>query len=141
MVIKTSRFGDVECQDEYVFSFEEGLLGFPEDRKFVILNHPGSGVFKWLQSLDDPELAFVITEPFLFFPDYEFDIDDAFVTGLKIKDPQKVLVYTILVIPPDTKRITANLKAPIIINGDNRKGKQVILLDDKYSTKQYIFIE
>ena len=139
MIVNTSRFGEVECQEEHIFSFVEGPLGFPGAKNFVIMNHSGNGIFKWLQSLDDPELAFVIAEPFAFFPEYEFDLDEADVTLLEIQEPKKVLVYTILVIPSDLKKITANLKAPIIINGENRKGKQVVLLDDSYSTKHYIF--
>ncbi|MFZ5639699.1 MAG: flagellar assembly protein FliW [Bacillota bacterium] len=139
MIVKTSRFGEVECQDEHIFSFIEGPLGFPGAKNFVIINHPGNNIFKWLQSVDDPELAFVIAEPFVFFSDYEFNLEDTDVTLLEIRDPKKVLVYTILVIPPDFKKITANLKAPIVINGDNRKGKQVVLLDERYSTKHFVF--
>ncbi len=139
MIVKTSRFSEVECQEEHIFSFIEGPLGFPEAKKFVILNHPGSSVIKWLQSLDDPELAFVIVEPFTFFPDYEFDLDDTDINLLEIKDPKKILIYSILLIPPDPKKLTANLKAPIVINGENRRGKQVVIMDDRYSTKHYIF--
>lgn len=139
MIVKTSRFGEVECQEEHLFSFIEGPLGFPEAKNFVILNHPSNGIFKWLQSLDDPELAFVIVEPFAFFPSYEFDLEDSDIELLEITDPKKVLVYSILVIPPDPKKITANLKAPIVINGENRKGKQVILMDNRYMTKHYMF--
>jgi flagellar assembly factor FliW len=138
-MVKTSRFGEVECQEEHIFSFVEGPLGFPGAKNFVIMNHPGNGVFKWLQSLDEPELAFVIAEPFAFFPEYAFDLEEADVAQLEIKEPGKVLVYTILVIPPDLKKITANLKAPVIINGENRKGKQVVLPDARYSTRHYIF--
>lgn len=141
MIVKTSRFGEVECQEEHIFSFVEGPLGFPGAKNFVILNHPGNGIFKWLQSVDDPELAFVIVEPFAFFSDYEFDLEDADANLLEIKDPKKVLVYNILVIPPDPKKITANLKAPIIINGENRKGKQVVLMDNRYMTRHYIFTD
>lgn len=139
MIVKTSRFGEVTCNDEHVFSFVEGPLGFPGAKKFVILNHPGSSIFKWLQSVEDPELAFVITEPFLFFPEYEFDLADDDVEVLEIRDPKKVLVYSILVIPQEPEKITVNLKAPIVINGDNRKGKQIVIMDDRYSTKHYIF--
>ena len=141
MLVKTSRFGEVECQEEHIFSFVEGPLGFPGAKNFVILNHPGNGIFKWLQSVDDPELAFVIVEPYTFFSDYEFDLEDADANLLEIKDPKKVLVYTILVIPANPKKITANLKAPIIINGENRKGKQVVLMDNRYMTRHYIFTD
>ncbi len=139
MIVNTSRFGEVECQEEHIFSFVEGPLGFPGAKKFIVLNHPGSGIFKWLQSVDDPELAFVIAEPFVFFTEYEFDLEDTDVSLLEIKDPKKILVYAILVISPDPKNISANLKAPIVINGENRRGKQVVVVDDRYSTKHYIF--
>lgn len=141
MIVKTSRFGEIEYQEEHVFSFIEGPLGFPGAKKFVILNHPNSSVFKWLQSIDEPEAAFVIAEPFLFFPEYEFDLEEADVKVLELKDPKKVLTYTILVIPPDPRKITANLKAPVVINGDNRKGKQVVLMDQRYSTKHYVLAQ
>ncbi len=139
MIIKTSRFGEVECQEEHIFRFVEGPLGFSEAKNFIILNHPGNAVFKWLQSTDNPELAFVVAEPFYFFPDYAFDLEDNDVKVLGIQDREKVLVYTIILIPGDPKKITTNLKAPVIVNGENRKGKQVVLLDERYSTKHYIF--
>lgn len=141
MLINTSRFGEIEYQEEHVFTMVEGILGFPKSKKYIILNHQNNTIFKWLQSIDDPELAFVIVEPYLFFPDYSFDLNDDDVDILKIRSRDKVMVYTILVIPEDPKLITANLKAPVVINSDNRKGKQVALLDERYTTRHYIFAQ
>ncbi len=141
MKIETSRFGEVECEEEHIIEFIEGPFGFPEAKRFIVMNHPGNGVFKWLQSVDNADLAFVVVDPFPFFPGYGFDLDSSDVEILELEDPKKALVYTILVVPSEPKKITANLRAPVIINAENRKGRQIVLVDECYGTKHYIFAE
>ena len=74
MVIKTTRFGEIEIDESRIIHFAEGLVGFPEDKKYVVMEHKPGSPFMWLQSLSSPNLAFVIMNPFLFYPDYLKDI-------------------------------------------------------------------
>jgi len=138
--LNTTNFGEIEIDKEKIFSFPDGLLGFEEDREFVIINSEDPEIpFQWLQSLRNPDLAFVIINPFLVYPNYDIRISKAVRDKLKIEDEKDVAIYSIVVVPEDMEKMTANLLGPIILNIDKKLGKQVILDDDRYSTKHYIF--
>jgi len=138
--LNTTNFGEIEIDKEKIFSFPDGLLGFEEDREFVIINNEDPEIpFQWLQSLRNPDLAFVIINPFLVYPNYDIRISKAVRDKLKIEDEKDVAIYSIVVVPEDMEKMTANLLGPIILNIDKKLGKQVILDDDRYSTKHYIF--
>ncbi|HHV38353.1 MAG TPA: flagellar assembly protein FliW [Tepidimicrobium sp.] len=140
MKLNTTNFGEIEIDKEKIFSFPDGLLGFEEDREFVIINNEDPEIpFQWLQSLRNPDLAFVIINPFLVYPNYDIRISKAVRDKLKIEDEKDVAIYSIVVVPEDMEKMTANLLGPIILNIDKKLGKQVILDDDRYSTKHYIF--
>ncbi|MBW2492018.1 MAG: flagellar assembly protein FliW, partial [Deltaproteobacteria bacterium] len=74
MKIKTTRFGTIDIEEEKIIEMPFGMLGFPDKKKFIILKHQENSPFFWYQSIDDPGLAFVITNPFLFLPDYKIDL-------------------------------------------------------------------
>ena len=96
----------------------------------------------FLQSLKTPELAFVMTMPLIFFPDYEFTIDDDVEKALGLTSPEQVLIYTILTLSGrDIKDLTANLMAPIVINTETRKARQIVLDRSPYTTKHRLFPE
>lgn len=142
MKLDTKNFGIIEFDDSEIICFPDGLPGFENDKKFIVLNHPDSdSPFKWLQSVDNTDLAFVIINPFLFKPDYEFDIPKHVLEKLKIKEEKEVLVYSIVVVPEDITKMTANLLGPIIINSKEKLGKQIIVDDNRYKTKHYILEE
>lgn len=137
MKIDTKIVGMVEYTLEDIIHFEEGLYGFTTMKKFVLITNPEEDLpFHWLQSVDDENLSFIVTSPFLFVKDYDFEVSDLVVEKLDIKSHEDVEVYTITVIPNSVENTTINLKAPLLINKKNRKGKQVILEEDfpyKYS--------
>ncbi len=140
MKLKTRHFGEIEINEEDILVFDDGILGFEDSKKYIIINNPDPKVpFMWLQGVDEPELAFVITDPFLFVKDLEFDIPDRTVEELAAEKPQDIVVYSIAVVPEDIKEMTINLKGPIVINGINKKAKQIVLENDKYSLKHKIF--
>lgn len=142
MQINTKRFGVVEIDEKGIIDFPEGIPGFESTKKYVLLgSDTGDSPFKWLQSVDNPDLSLVVIEPKVFISDYVIDIDDSEVEILDIKDIKNVLVYSIVVIPEDIKKMTANLKAPILINEENKRGKQVILDKGNYQVKHYILDE
>lgn len=142
MIINTKQFGEMEIDEDKIITFEEGMLGFEDIKKYtVILNQDKDVPFNWLQAIDDSDLAFVITNPFLFKEDYEFDISDKVINELGIKKEEDVIIFSIAVVPKNLKKITINLRGPLIINIKNKKGKQIVLDQEKYKLKYYIFEE
>lgn len=139
MEIITRNFGKIEVDENGIIDFPEGIPGFANTKKFVLLGQATkSSPFQWLQSVDSPEVAFVVTDPFAIRGDYIVDVDDAEVKAIEIRDTDKILSLVIVVIPSDITKMSANLRAPILINTENKKGKQVMLNNDAYKIKHYI---
>jgi flagellar assembly factor FliW len=136
----TTRFGLVEVNEDNLITFAEGIPGFPQAKKFVLIPHAEDSPFTWLQSADIPDLAFVVTDPWLFFEDYKPVVSEVDLESLNIKDsPQdSLVVFSILTLPGDPHKMTANLQAPIIINSSNNMAKQVILVSENYTTKHLL---
>lgn len=141
VTIKTSRFGEVEVKNEDIIHLPAGLIGFPELKKYVLLDHGKDSPFKWLQSLEDGAIAFVLINPLLFKPDYEVEVTEAEVVDLAIEDEEDAIVSVIVTMPSNPQNMTANLKAPLVFNLKNRKGKQVILTNSGYTTRHNILDE
>lgn len=137
----TTRFGVVEIDQENIVRFNEGIPGFPEARNFVLIPHKEDSPFAWLQSVDMADLAFVVTDPWLFFEDYQPVIDESVIEELGAHEEAEgdsessIVVMAILTIPKETHKMTANLQAPVIINTRNNRAKQVILSSEEYTTK------
>lgn len=100
MIINTSRFGDVEIEEEKIIKMPEGILGFSDQKRFFMMNRKDTP-FKWLQSLDDPNLAFVILNPLVFEPNYHINIPKSEVAFLDILDEKDALIMVIISIPKD----------------------------------------
>jgi len=142
MKLNTRHFGEIEINDTEIITFPNGLLAFEDHKRFIIIENPDKEVpFHWLQSIDDGDIAFVVINPFIFKKDYEFDIPQAVTDKLAIKEEKDVAVYTIVVVPEDVSKMTANLSGPIIINTIKKLGKQIILDDKRYTTKHLILEE
>lgn len=138
MKIQTKYQGEMEIEKKDIWNFANGIPGFPDEKEFVILSLPENEVYAILQSVKTPYLGFVIANPFLFFPDYSFDMDDAAVEQLQLKREKDVLIYSILTIQEPFEKTTANLQAPLIFNIQNRQAKQLILNEPHYKTKHII---
>ncbi len=142
MQVETRHFGMLEVDDDEIISFDNGLPGFEYIRKFFIVNTEDSkSPFKWLQSFDFPELAFVVADPFSIIKDYYVDIPDSFAEELEIRDPSDAAVFAVVVVPEDISKITANLKCPVIINTRTRKGSQVIIENSPYQIKHPLAVQ
>jgi flagellar assembly factor FliW len=136
MKVKSSRFGEVEVPADRVISLPQGMIGFPQLRRYVLIQHSDGSPFFWLQSLDAAELAFVMVNPLLFDSEYKFTLSNAETKLLSVEDPSQIQVWVVVTIPagkPD--QMTANLKAPLVINLANRNAAQIILDDAKYSVR------
>ena len=139
--VNTTRFGEIEVKEKDIIVLPAGLIGFPELKKYVLLDHDKESPFKWLQSLDDGAIAFVLINPLLFKPDYTVEVTEAEVSDLDIKDEKDAIISVIITMPSNPQNMTANLKAPLVFNLKNRKGKQVILNNSEYTTRHNIMEE
>lgn len=139
MKLVTDYRGEVEYEQEDIIVLDEGMYGFDGKTDFLMIaNVEAELPFHWLQSIEDEDLVFVVVDPFLFVEEYDFKLDDWTVEQLGIEAIEDLVIYNAVVIPEDVSKITANLKAPIIINVKNKKAKQVIL-DEDYPYKYELF--
>lgn len=139
--VKTSRFGEIDVQDSDTIELPHGLIGFPELKKYILLDHDKDSPFKWLQSLDDGLMAFVLINPLLFKPDYTVEVSETEVSDLELKEEEDAVISVVITMPTNPQNMTANLKAPLVFNLKNRKGKQIILNSSSYTTRHNIMEE
>ncbi|MBQ9376429.1 MAG: flagellar assembly protein FliW [Schwartzia sp.] len=138
--INTVRFGELEIDEAKIVRCEEGLPAFEDEHEFLILPYESDSPYTFLQSAKTPELAFLLAIPFVFFPDYEFQLDDDVAKKLDIQGADDILLYVLLTIPGGRiADMTANLMAPLVINKRTFQGKQVVLEKSKYTTKHRLF--
>lgn len=138
MRIHTVNFGDLEIAQDAVITFDDGLPGFPQLRRFVVLEMDDIKPFKYLQALPDddtPPIALYLINPFMVDPSYEFRLMDSDMEAIKSKNSTELTIYAVATIPADPRDATLNLMAPIVINEKDRRGRQVILHDSKYSVR------
>ena len=140
MKINTLRFGEIEIEESRIFQFIMPIIGFNELKSYVILDSNSDGLFKWLQSIEDPALAFPIVSVFSMDMDYTIDLPDNVVDILKITNTESLLVMNVASIPQDNPRgTTINLLAPIIFNLDEQIAGQVILSGSGYDISFPLF--
>jgi flagellar assembly factor FliW len=128
-VIKTFQFGTIEIEPHHIFYFENGILGFEDLREFVLIADEETLPFKWLISVENPEIGFPLLSPWhldlMYDPGPDFDLE-------------KLVLMVIVTLEDENKQMTANMKAPIVFDVENQKGWQIILPTDKYSTNYVI---
>lgn len=130
----TTRFGEIEYNPDNILNFPAGLIGLPTLNNFIVIPSKKEGPLFWIQSVDEPEYAFVLTDPTNFFLDYIVVPEKSERDTLQIGEKDECFVLTVVTIPPDQK-ITINLAAPILYSPKTNRALQVILEDSKYSTK------
>lgn len=132
MFIQTTRFGSIEVDEGRLIDFPRGLLGFTRHRRYALLQPSEDGPFLWLQSIEAPELAFVVTDPALFVPGYQLPARCEQLEDLGA-DASRVQVFVIV-----NKRgsvLTGNLQGPLVVQTDRRIGVQMVLADRRYTTR------
>lgn len=140
MKIKTTRFGEVEVNNDLCFEMVIPILGYENERGFILLEHNEKSNFRWLQSLNTPDLAFAVTVAGGFGIDYVFELMDEPQEALGIEKAEDIFVLNIVVIPHDNpKAATINLAAPLIFNLNNHKAGQVVLNDPKFKIDHPLF--
>ena len=134
MEIETTRFGRLSVDDDRVITFPRGLLGFPDHARFALIQTGEENYFFWLQSTDEPSLAFVVADPGIFFKDYDVPVREETQQDLKLTDPAYAQLFVICNKVGDW--LTGNLLGPIVVNAANRLGTQVVLTEKKWTTRQ-----
>jgi flagellar assembly factor FliW len=131
MKFASTRFGNLEVDDRTILTFPTGILGFPDQTKYVILDHDTEAPFKWLHCVEQADLAFVIIDPALFKPDYCVSPGQDDLAEIEATRGQDLVIAVLLTIPSDDPgRVTANLRGPLVMNPDSRLCKQLVLSED-----------
>ncbi len=141
MLIQTTRFDTVNVTAEDVLFFPEGLLGFSDLQRFVLLDDPNDEIFAWLQSCEMPDVAFPVLEPELFSDQFQLSLTKHDLQALQAENTNRLRAFSIVTIPEQPKEMTANLKAPVIINLENRVGRQCVLQDTQLAIREPIFLK
>jgi len=142
MILNTAKFGEIEVDDKHVFEFVLPIIGFDELHKYILLDPSQDTLFKWLQSIEEPGLAFPVISVASLNYDYSIDISDDVIQALEIKNAESLLVMNVTSIPQDNpKGTTINLLAPLIFNVDNQKAGQIVLSGSGYDISHPMFKE
>ena len=138
MNVMTLRFGEIGIDESRIIEMPDGMLGFT-DRRFIILSPDNNGQFFWLQSLETPDLAFVVTDPASFFDGYEVNLTSDEFELIKLEPDSEVIILAVVTMASDVAEITLNLQGPIVVNPRKMVAKQIVLGEGKYGTKHPLF--
>ncbi len=141
MKVNTTRFGELQVNQEDVINFSDGLLGFEGLKQFFVVDPGDSTLILWLQSIEDSKIAFPIIEPKIFKPEYVAKLLPADMASIKLESLSDAKIYSILTIPSQITEMNANLKAPVVINNTKKIAKQIVLQDNKLSVKYEMYKE
>lgn len=139
MEIESTRFGTITVADQNILQFPHGIPGFIDEKEFAFLPYQPDSPFAFLQSVKEPDLTFMIVEPFTFFPDYDFELEDSIVKELQISEANPPQVFSIIRVPEKFEEMTANLLAPVIVNWQCRKAIQCVLDKTAYTVRHRVF--
>lgn len=143
MLVKTRFFGEVDIEDEKILTFDNGIMGFEDMKRWTLIydiEKGSEGPISWFQSLDMAELALPVINPYTVTAIYEPVVEDELLKPLgEFKDEELVTLLTITIPSEDPSKTTANFRAPILINPVNRKGIQVIVNNEDYPIKFSIY--
>jgi flagellar assembly factor FliW len=131
---------DIAADEDSVFTFPEGLLGFPELRRFTLEATELDGVY-WLQSLECEPLSFVLADPFTIVPGYEIDLGEGELGPFRNSDPASIGLLTILNIREGGAGVTANLQGPVVVDMNRRQGRQIVLRESPYGVSWPVELE
>jgi flagellar assembly factor FliW len=129
MQVETTRFGSVGIEADDILLFPGGLIGFEQNRHWVLLGDADNPAVGWLQSVSDPSLAVPVISPRRFAPQYRVRVCRSQILPLELGEQDQA--YVLAIVSQNDEMLTANLKSPLIINLDRRLGRQVITNDEQ----------
>jgi len=133
--VETVRFGRLEVAEDDVIEFGRGILGFESLTRFVHIERDQEAPFGWLQSLDDPSVAFAVANPAIFFPTYEVRVDPRELGDVTPGPNDRLVVLGICTFPGEPSEMRMNLQGPLVVNSATRRGKQLVLNRSPYRTQ------
>ena len=139
MLVQSTRFGELEVAEEQIMDFPEGLLGFPDEKKFALMEYKPESPFYILQSMADPDLTFLMINPFAFFNDYDFQMDDALMAEIGLTADNPPTVFNIVTVRDKLESMTVNLAGPVLVNIRDRKAAQWVIEKTVFPTKYPLF--
>jgi len=137
----TTRFGEIDFEEDEIITLPKGVLGFSQLTRYVIVEKEEFFPFKWLQSVEDPKVAFVLMDPKQFFPGYKLEINEKELEELNYTNSSDLVTYVIITVPQDPAQASADLLGPLVINRKNRLAKQAVMPNSPYTTKHYLLDE
>ena len=141
MKITTKLFGEIEAAEDKIIEFSAGIIGFPKMQHFLLIHdiENEKSRISWLQSDEEPEFAMPVIDPLVLMEDYDPLVEDEMLSALGDLDSSDMLVLVTVTVPADIRKMTANFKAPVIINAANQKACQIIVEDEKYEVKHPVY--
>ena len=141
MKVQTTRFGSIDVDEQDVITLVDGMLGFSENHRYALIDDEIGEPFKWMQSLDQPSLAFVVIDPAIILPNYHFSLRREQIRDLDTENVEDLQVYVIVTMAGNILDVTVNLQGPLVVNKVNRVGIQVVLNDPAFSTRHPLFTD
>lgn len=141
MKFVATKFGEIDFEENEIIVLPKGILGFSQLTRYILLEKEESGPFKWFQSVEDPNVAFVIADPLNFFPNYKLEIDEKELEELNYTNSRDLITYVIVTVPQDASLASADLLGPLVINAKKRLAKQAVMSNSPYTTKHYLLDE
>ena len=138
-MLQTSRFGEIEVAEDQRLTVVGGILGFLGLTRYALHQPEELGIFRWLQSEEVPELAFVVCDPRMIVPSYHIEVPREDFACIQLEDPTQAEILVILTYPQEPRRMTANLMGPLVLNSATRLARQVVLTDTEYTTRHRVF--
>lgn len=142
MQIKTKHFGEIELGEDKIITFDSGIMGFEEYKRYTILfdiEESEKPIISWLQCIEEPGIAIPVINPLYVREDYNPTVEDEYLNPIGELTDENILVLLTVTVPSDVTQVSANLKAPFIINSDTRKGVQVIVENNDYPVRYNIY--
>lgn len=142
MELKATRFGEIKYDKSGIFWMARGFLGFEHLKRFIVVSIEGQEPFKWFQSIEDRNIAFLMIDPLFFKPDYVVDITPAEIAVLQASSIDVITLFVLVSIPASQpEKMTANLQGPLAINMKDNCAAQLVLSESDYSPEHSIFEE
>ena len=141
MELKNTRFGDIVYQEKDLLEITGGLVGFPDLTEFLILDFEAATPFKWLQSVSEPAMGFLIAEPRLFRPEYSLSLDKEDLAAFDTQSVGDLVIFVICTYREGMEKTTGNLLAPVVVSDHSRRGRQVILEGSVFTTSESVFTQ
>ncbi len=128
MEVHDTRFGTLDVNEEEIIRLDNGLMGFPNSTRYIMFPYADDSSFFWLQSVDEPEIAFIVINPFDFFNDLVFEVGDDDAAGISLERGEDVEIFTLVTIPDGApEEMRTNLAGPVVVNVNNRQGCQILV--------------